>query len=326
MPPKNDLHETLFHRHPSNPILSSADWPYPCNSVFNAGATMLADGTMVLLCRVEDRRGHSHFCVARSTNGIDDWDIDAQPTLMPDLKNYSEECWGIEDPRVTWVPELKKFAIVYTAYSHAGPSVSLAFTEDFKTFERRGEIMPPENKDAALLPRRIGENWALIHRPVSSTEIGAHVWISYSPDLRHWGSHRIILRARQGPWWDANKIGLSPPPIETERGWLVIYHGVRHTPAGCIYRLGVALLDLQSPEKCLLRGDSWAFGPEEDYEREGDVGNVVFPCGYTIGKDTDTIHLYYGAADTSIALATCSVHEVLDWLDRNSSVPDDDIS
>jgi len=183
--------------------------------------------------------------------------------------------------------------------------------------------MPPENKDAALLPRRIGENWALVHRPVSSTCIGAHVWISYSPDLRHWGSHKIILRARKGPWWDANKIGLSPPPIETERGWLVIYHGVRHSGAGCLYRLGLALLDLQTPEKCLLRGETWVFGPEEDYEREGDVGNVVFPCGYTIGADGDTIHLYYGGADTCIALATGSVNNLLAWLDRDG-VPDGD--
>ncbi len=325
MPAKNSLHRTLFHRHPSNPILSSADWPYRCNTVFNAGATLFDDGTTVLLCRVEDRRGHSHFCVARSSNGINGWQIDSQPTLMPDPENHPEEYWGIEDPRVTWVPELRKYAIVYTAYSQSGPSVALAFTEDFKTFEHRGEIMPPENKDAALLPRRIGEHWALIHRPVSSIGMGCHVWISYSPDLRHWGSPRIILRARKGPWWDANKIGLSPPPIETDQGWLVIYHGVRHTGAGCIYRLGLALLDLQTPEKCLLRGETWVFGPEETYEREGDVGNVVFPCGSTVGADGDTIHLYYGGADTCIALATGSVRDLLAWLQRNG-VPDGDDS
>jgi predicted GH43/DUF377 family glycosyl hydrolase len=317
MSPKNSLHQTLFYRHPSNPILSYEDWPYSCNTVFNAGATLLDDGTTLLLCRVEDRRGHSHFCVARSTNGIDGWKIDAKPTFLPDPENYSEEYWGIEDPRITWVPKLQKYAIVYTSYSQAGPGVSLAFTEDFKTFERRGEIMPPENKDAALLPRQIGDNWALIHRPVSPTGIGAHVWISYSPDLRHWGSHKIILRARAGPWWDANKIGLSPPLIETEQGWLMIYHGVRHSAAGCLYRLGLALFDLKTPEKCLSRGETWVFGPEEDYERKGDVGNVVFPCGYTICKDGDTIHLYYGGADTCIALATGSVRSLLGWLERN---------
>ena len=110
------------------------------------------------------------------------------------------------------------------------------------------------------------------------------------------------MEARRGAWWDANKIGLSPPPIETSRGWLVLYHGVRHTPSGCLYRLGLALLDLENPEKCLLRGDSWIFAPEADYERNGDVKDVVFPCGYTMNPDGDTINLYYGAADCSICL------------------------
>jgi predicted GH43/DUF377 family glycosyl hydrolase len=144
--------------------------------------------------------------------------------------------------------------------------------------------------------------------------LGAHIWISYSPDLRHWGSHRLILEARRGAWWDANKIGMSPPPIETRDGWLMIYHGVRITPAGCLYRLGLALFDLETPEHCLLRGDTWVFGPEERYEREGDVGNVVFPCGLTIAPDGDTIHIYYGGADSCVALATSSIRTLLDWL------------
>jgi predicted GH43/DUF377 family glycosyl hydrolase len=127
-----------------------------------------------------------------------------------------------------------------------------------------------------------------------------------------------VLRARRGPWWDANKVGLSPPLIETSEGWLMMYHGVRHTPAGCLYRLGLALLDLEDPRKCLLRSAKWMFGPETDYERTGDVGDVVFPCGYTLGDDGDTINLYYGAADTAIALATGSVGEMLDWLKKNS--------
>ena len=116
-----------------------------------------------------------------------------------------------------------------------------------------------------------------------------------------------MLEARRGAWWDANKIGLSPPPIETPQGWLVIYHGVRQTAAGAIYRLGLALFDLQAPEHCIKRGDEWIFGPQEAYEQRGDVDNVVFPCGYTIAPDGDTIHLYYGAADTSIAMATGSL-------------------
>ncbi len=220
-----EKYETLFHRHAANPILTGKDWPYSINSVFNAGATLLPDGSTLLLCRVEDRRGLSHFCVARSVNGVDEWQIDREPTLVPQPDKFPEELWGIEDPRITYVPELEKYAIAYTSYSRGGPGVSLALTEDFRGFERIGVVMPPDDKDAALLPRRINGYWALIHRPM--TPLGAHVWVSYSPDLRHWGSHKLMLEARRGAWWDANKIGMSPPPIETSRGWLMIYHGVR---------------------------------------------------------------------------------------------------
>jgi hypothetical protein len=115
------------------------------------------------------------------------------------------------------------------------------------------------------------------------------------------------------------RVGLSPPLIETDRGWLMLYHGVRRTAAGVLYRLGVALLDLETAEHCLLRGDSRIFGPEAPYEREGDVGYVAFPCGYTLGLDGDAINLYYGAADTSVALATGSVRELLGWLDRHGT-------
>ncbi len=305
----------LFRRHEHNPILSATDWPYPINKVFNPGATLLRDGTTLLLCRVEDRRGHSHFCVASSANGIGNWQIDSQPTLMAEPEKFPEELWGIEDPRITYLPELSKYAVVYTAYTRDGPGVALALTEDFKDFERYGVIMSPEDKDAALLPHRINGCWALVHRPVSAPR--AHIWISYSPDLRHWGSHKLMMEARRGAWWDANKIGLSPPLIETPQGWLMIYHGVRQTPAGCIYRLGLALFDLQTPELCLKRGDQWVFGPQESYELRGDVDNVVFPCGYTIGSDGDSMHLYYGAADSCIGLATGSVRALLAWLEEH---------
>jgi len=306
----------LFVRYRSNPILSRDNWPYPINSVFNAGAVRLPDGETLLLCRVEDRTGLSHLCAARSVNGIDGWRIDPQPTLMGSPRDYPEEIWGLEDPRITYVPELEQYAVAYTSFARGGPGVSLALTTDFRSFERFGVIMPPEDKDAALLPRRINGYWAMIHRPVTS--LGAHMWISFSPDLRHWGSHKIILEARRGGWWDANKIGLCSPPIETSKGWLTIYHGVRHTASGSIYRLGLALFDLDRPDVCLQRGDSWMFGPEAPYERGGDVSDVVFPCGQTIGADGDTIHLYYGAADSCMAMATGSVHSLLAWLDSHS--------
>jgi len=308
---------SLFTRHSDNPILSRKNWPYPVNSVFNAGATLLPDGDTLLLCRIEDRRGLSHLCAARSANGIDGWRIDSEPTLMPSPREYPEEIWGIEDPRITYVPELQQYAVAYTSFARGGPGVSLALTKEFKSFERFGVIMPPEDKDAALLPRKIGGFWALIHRPV--TTLGAHMWISYSPDLQHWGNHKVILQARRGGWWDANKIGLCSPPIETAKGWLVLYHGVRQTASGSIYRLGLALFDIDRPDICLQRGDSWMFAPEADYERTGDVRDVVFPCGQTIGPDGDTIHLYYGAADSCMALATGSIRALLSWLDTHSN-------
>jgi predicted GH43/DUF377 family glycosyl hydrolase len=148
---------------------------------------------------------------------------------------------------------------------------------------------------------------------------GAHIWMSFSPDLRSWGNHKPVLEARRGSWWDANKIGLSPPLIETPRGWLMLYHGVRHTAAGALYRLGLALFDAARPDRCLLRGDEWMFGPEASYECVGDVGHVAFPCGFTLGGDGDSINVYYGAADSSVALATGRVSELLAWLDAHAS-------
>jgi predicted GH43/DUF377 family glycosyl hydrolase len=313
---KVDPRLRLLNRHPKNPLLTAADWPYFVNTVFNAGAVRLENGEVLLLCRVEDCSGRSHFCVARSQNGVDDWRIDPEPTLLPDPENHPEEIWGIEDPRVVWVPDLKKYVIAYTCFSTAGPGVSLALTEDFRDFERIGTVMAPEDKDATILPRKVGDRWALIHRPVSG--VSAHIWVSYSPDLRHWGDPKVLLRARRGPWWDANKIGLSPPLVDTPDGWLMMYHGVRHTASGAIYRLGLALLDGEDPSKCLLRSNKWIFGPEEDYERMGDVWDVVFPCGYVLDDNNDTLRLYYGAADTSIALASGSVSEMLGWLHENS--------
>lgn len=331
----NNHRSDLFQRHKLNPILTAANWPYQVNSVFNPGATLLADGTTLLLCRVEDRRGLSHLCAARSANGIDNWEIDSKPTFLADPEHYPEELWGVEDPRITYVPELGQYAITYTAYGSGGPGVSLALTKDFRSFERFGVIMPPADKDAALLPHRIDGRWALIHRPVNGIRpptwkdpstrrnrrtddsTNAHMWISYSSDLRNWGGHKKILEARLGGWWDANKIGLSPPPIETSQGWLVIYHGVKQNAAGPIYRLGLALFDLNDPERCLKRGAEWLFCAEEPYELHGDVDKVVFPCGSILAPDGDTLRIYYGAADASIAAATGSLRSMLVWLEEH---------
>jgi len=307
-------HKDLIVRYPGNPILTAGDWPYPVNVAFNPAATLLADGTTLLLCRVEDREGSSHLCAARSRNGLDHWEIDPIPSLAPDPEGHPEEEWGVEDPRITYIPEAGQYAVAYTSYSPVGPGVSLAFTRDFRHFERVGQIMPPENKDAALFPRRIGGYWALIHRPVIGGN-HAHIWISYSPDLNFWGRHKLVLPSRPGPWWDSARVGLACPPIETPEGWLIIYHGVKKTVAGAIYRIGIALLDLEDPQKLLARSKGWIMTAETSYETMGDIHNVVFPCGFTIDPaDGDTLRLYYGGADSCVAVATSSVRLMLDHL------------
>jgi predicted GH43/DUF377 family glycosyl hydrolase len=302
----------LFKRYEANPILTVRDWPYPINSVFNPAATMV-NGQYLLLVRVEDRRGFSHLCAARSSNGVAGWEIDRLPTFWPQPEEYPEETWGIEDPRITWIEDLGFWVVAYTAYSEVGPLVALASTKDFVSFQRLGPAMPPENKDAALFPVKFKGGYAMLHRPVPAIEgVGKHIWISFSPDLKHWGDHQVVLTARRGGWWDANKIGLSPPPLETSEGWLVLYHGVKETVAGSIYRLGLALLDREDPTRVLRRTDQWVFGPEEPYERSGDVGNVVFPCGWIL--QGDELRLYYGGADSCLAVAIASLSDVLDFL------------
>jgi predicted GH43/DUF377 family glycosyl hydrolase len=308
-----------FQRHEANPIITVEDLPYPANTVFNAAATKVNNET-VLLMRVEDRRGISHLTVARSQDGLTDWQIDPQPTLLPSPDDHPEEIWGIEDPRVTYLTEREEWAVTYTAFSTGGPLVSLALTKDFKVFDRIGPIMPPENKDAALFPLRFGGRWAMIHRPVPDfPSVGAHIWISFSPDLQHWGDHRILITARKGGWWDANKVGLSPPPLKTPEGWLILYHGVKTTVSGSLYRLGLAMLDLDDPRCLIARGDQWVFGPQRPYEVCGDVDKVVFPCGWI--QDGDEVKVYYGGADTCIAVATAHVADLLAWLKDHNVHP-----
>jgi len=268
--------------------------------------------------RVEDKRGISHFTLARSKDGINNWHIDTQPTMIPLPDLYPEEIWGIEDPRITFLEKKNLWSIIYTAYSKAGPLVSLACTKDFKHFNRFGIIMPPENKDAAMFPIQFNNRWAILHRPVAKMSgTGAHIWIAFSPDLKHWGDHKLLIPARSGSWWDANKIGLSPPPMKTDEGWLVLYHGVKTTASGIIYRLGLVLLDLKDPYKVIARSDEWVFSPKESYEIFGDVDKVVFPCGWIL--EGDKILLYYGCADSSIALATASLSVLLEWLEKHHS-------
>lgn len=309
----------LLRRYRENPILRPHDFPKMVNAVFNPGATVYENQTMLLL-RVEYRTGLSSLVAALSDNGVTNWKIEPTSGLHPMLDGF-EEHWGIEDPRITKVGD--EYYVVYVGYSAAGPLVLLATTRDFTHWERRGVLMPPEDKDAALFPVTFDGRWALLHRPAPSMfGVGAHMWISFSPDLRHWGDSRVVLAARRGGWWDANKVGLGPPPLRTPKGWLICYHGVKVTASGSVYRLGLALLDLEDPTRILARGNEWLLGPHEPYERGGDVPDVVFPCGWVLRDDGDTLHLYYGAADSVVCLAEASLTSLLDHLEQHPCSPD----
>ncbi len=307
----------LFRRHAANPILRARDWPEVVNAVFNPGVTSF-EGETLLLVRVEDRTGLSRLTVARSRDGYTDWVIEPSRSMLPDLGSW-EEKWGIEDPRITKCDD--EYLIVYTGFSGGGPLICLASTRDFVDFRRHGVMQSPEDKDAALFPHPIGGRWAMLHRPVPAlSRMGAHIWMSWSPDLRHWGDPTVLIEARAGGWWDANKVGLGPPPMDTPAGWLILYHGVRTTAAGSLYRLGLALLDREHPERVIARSNEWVFGPSAPYETAGDVPDVVFPCGWILDDDGDTVRMYYGAADSSIAVATASLRELLGFIERHPIV------
>lgn len=222
------------------------------------------------------------------------------------------EEFGVEDPRIT--PMGDGFYVTYVAVSRHGPATALAFTTDFRTFERRGIIFCPENKDVVLFPEKIGGSFAALHRPVCGTPFTRpEMWVARSPDLNHWGGH--VPLAVSGGEWQSGRVGAGPPPIRVSGGWLEIYHGNRQpTHAGEVgaYYAGALLLDLNNPAMVLRRSTAPFFAPEAEFESAGFVPNVVFPTG--VVQDGEAILLYYGAADAFTAVAEFSGQQLLDAL------------
>lgn len=301
----------MFRRSEHNPIITYRDMPYPCNTVFNPGATIF-EGETLLLLRVEDLEGRSHLTVARSKDGVRGWRIEDKPLMRPQECNPYEE-FGVEDPRLTYLEDLGKWVIAYTAYSHFGAGVALATTEDFKSVERFGLVLAPSNKDAAVFPRKIGGKYWMLHRPSAGHQ--EHIWLTECTDLIHWGHPWMVINERGGPWWDGHRVGANTVPIETEEGWLILYHGVKEFPAGPAYRMGAALLDLEDPRRLIARLPYWILGAHEPYEMNGEVPNVIFANGHV--QKGDEIYLYYGAADSCVCLATAYVSEILEALRKH---------
>ena len=295
----------LLHRHEDNPILTLADMPYRCNTVFN-GTPAKLKGEYLMLLRVEGQQGYSFFSLARGRDGVH-FQVDAEPCMLP-ARDEPWRIWeehGIEDPRVTRIDG--KYYILYTAVGRYGHRIALASTADFRSYRRVAMISEPGNKDGVLFPEKIKGLYGRLDRPIGK-EVGS-VWVSYSPDLVNWGRSEFVFGPR-ARYWDSHRVGASAPPILTEHGWLEIYHGVRMTTAGPIYRIGAVMLERDNPARVLGRCLAPLLSPREDYERVGDIGNVVFACG-AIVEDDGQVKVYYGAADTSICVATAHIDEII---------------
>lgn len=297
----------LLKHYDFHPLLRAEDFPVPVNSVFNPAAVKVGE-EYLLLTRVEDLRGVSCLWLARSKDGIH-FTPDPQPAMLPSQEEPFSlvESYGIEDPRITLIGDT--YYITYVGYSEHDCVTLLAETKDFVTYHRVAILGLPENKDVVLFPEKIGGRYAKLDRPMTQTSRRGEMWISFSPDLIHWGDPRPVMAPRPGRW-DSLKIGAGAPPIRTEAGWLEIYHGVKLTAAGALYRLGAVLLDLDHPWKVIGRSEEAILSPWLPMDFQGDVPNVVFTCG-AILEPNGELKIYYGAADQVIALATCSVNDVI---------------
>ena len=296
----------ILHRFEGNPVISLEDVPFRCNAVFNGAVVKKGDEYYHLL-RVEGQQGYSVFALARSKDGLH-FTVEDKPVMIPASKDpfAKYETRGIEDPRITELEGI--YYVMYTAYSKYGTRIVLAKTEDFYHYERIALVSGPGNKDGILFPEKINSEYVRLDRPIGKG-VGS-MWVSYSKNLVDWGKSQLQMTPRPG-LWDSFRIGASVPPIKTEHGWLEIYHGVKKTVAGLIYRIGTVLTDLEQPHKVIARCSEPILSPREDYERIGDVGNVTFACGAVL-ENSGEIKVYYGAADTCICVATTNFNELIE--------------
>jgi len=299
--------EQIVTRYPGNPILTKDDIPYPVQTVHNAGVTKFRDG-YVMIFRSHLDNGRSIIGIADSEDGFN-FKARPEPFMVPSTEGiFAEyEAYGLEDPRIT--PLDGAYYITYSSYSPYGVRTGLARTEDFATVERIAFITQADYRNTVIFPEKINGRYVKLDRPHSDI-CPWSIWISYSPDLRHWGDSQLVIKPVQYHW-DEMKIGPGAPPIKTKKGWLNIYHGVFSTMDGSVYRLGVALHQLDDPARVIAVSDRWILGPEDPWELVGYVHNVVFTCA-AIAEDDGTLKLYWGAADKVMCAGTAVVNELVD--------------
>ena len=294
-------------RYEGNPILTKDDIPYPVQTVHNAGVTKF-DGRYIMLFRSHLDTGRSIIGIAESEDGFN-FKARNEPFMIPSkepvFREYEE--YGLEDPRITFLEGT--YYITYSAYSAHGVRIGLAKTSDFQMVERITFITQADCRNSVLFPEKINDRYVKLDRPHSDISPWS-IWISFSPDLRHWGDSKLVMKPV--PYhWDAMKIGAGAPPIRTDKGWLSIYHGVFPTMDGHVYRLGVALHKLDDPAQILGVGDRWILQPEDEWEITGYVHNVVFTCG-AVPEYDGTLKLYWGGADKVMCAGTAEIDELVD--------------
>ena len=248
----------------------------------------------------------SHLRLVFSDNGIDFKESKEYP---PILGEGEYETFGIEDCRVSQIEDT--YYLTYTMVSSNGVGVGLKTTKDWKTFEKKGMILSPHNKDCALFEEKINGKYYALHRPSSPELGGNYIWIAESPDGEHWGNHKCIAKTRKGKF-DSSRLGAGAAPIKTEKGWLMIYHGATRENRYC---LGLILLDLEDPSIVIARSEDPIMEPTATYEKTGFFGEVIFTNGHIVKGDQ--IQMYYGAADEVIGLATFSIKEILKTLEQS---------
>jgi predicted GH43/DUF377 family glycosyl hydrolase len=300
------MHAPIVERYAKNPILTRDHVPYPVVTVHNAGVVKHNDRYIMLF------RSHldSGRCIIGCAESADGFSFQARPRpfLTPAAEGpFAEyEAFGVEDLRIC--PYEDTYLLCYSAYSRHGVRIALARTSDFERVERLALISQADMRNAVIFPEKIGGRYVRLDRPHSEISPWS-IWISYSPDLIHWGDSRRIIQA--APYhWDEMKIGPGAPPIKTAQGWLNIYHGVFETMAGAVYRLGAALHDLDDPARVIAVGDRWILQPEDPWEVSGYVPNVVF-CGGAVPEEDGEIKLYWGGADTVMCAGTTSVERLV---------------
>lgn len=304
----------IVWRYSRNPIIPRN--AIPCaNSIFNSAA-VACNGQFAGVFRVDDKQRRMNLHAGRSRDGIH-WDIAPEPITWinpdPEIAQFVHRY----DPRVVWLED--RYYVTWCNGYH-GPTIGIGYTFDFETFHFLENAFLPHNRNGVLFPRKINGKFAMLSRPSDNghTPFG-DIFYSESPDMIHWGKHRFVM-APKGWTWQSTKVGAGPIPIETDEGWLLIYHGVLTSCNGFVYSMGAALLDLEQPWKVLYRSAPYLLSPQTLYECVGDVPNVVFPCAALYDQPTGRIAIYYGAADTVTGLAFTYLTELIDFLKHNSEL------